>query len=69
MVDCVPGRIVLFPTSWTHPHGGRTPLSSEKWMISTFFTSLSPEAMKSLENQQNDKLPEVEILGGDNVSA
>lgn len=29
-------RISVFPTNWTHPHQGETPLSSDKWMISTF---------------------------------
>jgi hypothetical protein len=32
------GRITIFPTSWTHPHSGNTPLSSDKWMISSFIT-------------------------------
>ena len=32
------GRITVFPTSWTHPHSGNTPLSSDKWMISSFIT-------------------------------
>lgn len=30
------GRISVFPTNWTHPHMGQTPISEDKWMISTF---------------------------------
>jgi len=36
-VKAVQGRIVLFPSLWTHPHEGRTPLSDDKWIINTFF--------------------------------
>ena len=43
-VDVVPktGRICLFPANWTHLHGGRTPRSNPKWMISTFLTCPAP---------------------------
>jgi len=37
------GRIVLFPTNWTHPHSGSTPISEDKWMISTFMTCVRQE--------------------------
>jgi len=30
------GRIVLFPAVWTHPHESCTPISGDKWIISTF---------------------------------
>jgi len=33
------GRVVLFPSVWTHPHEGRTPISNDKWIINTFLTN------------------------------
>lgn len=30
------GSIALFPASWTHPHQACVPVSSDKWMISSF---------------------------------
>lgn len=33
------GRIALFPAAWTHQHAGMTPLSSEKYILSSFITS------------------------------
>ena len=35
-VKPIPGRIVLFPATFTHPHVGRPALSEDKWIISTF---------------------------------
>jgi hypothetical protein len=35
-IDAVAGRVALFPAYWTHPHSGLMPLSSDKWIISTF---------------------------------
>ena len=35
-VDAVAGRVAVFPAYWTHPHSGLMPLSSDKWIISTF---------------------------------
>lgn len=35
-VDAVAGRVALFPSLWTHPHAGLMPMSSDKWIISTF---------------------------------
>lgn len=35
-IDAIAGRIALFPSYWTHPHSGLMPLSSDKWIISTF---------------------------------
>lgn len=39
-VEAVQGRVVLFPSLWTHPHEGRTPLSGDKWIINTFFLNI-----------------------------
>ena len=33
------GRIALFPAAWTHQHAGMTPLSNEKYILSSFITS------------------------------
>jgi len=33
------GRISVFPTNWTHPHMGQVPITSDKWIISTFMTA------------------------------
>lgn len=36
------GRVVLFPSCWTHPHEGRTPISGDKWIMNTFLTNNEP---------------------------
>lgn len=56
-VKAVQGRIVIFPALWTHPHEGRTPLSSEKWIINTFF--LNKEEQKDIANTHihDDNVP------------
>jgi len=36
-VPAVAGSVALFPSAWTHPHQGNTPIGSDKWMISTFY--------------------------------
>lgn len=35
-VKPVRGRICMFPSNFTHPHSGNPPLTSDKWMVSTF---------------------------------
>jgi hypothetical protein len=35
----VVGRIVLFPTTWTHPHEGCPSFSEDRWLINTFIMS------------------------------
>ena len=35
-IDAVRGRISFFPANFTHPHAGLMPLSSPKYIISTF---------------------------------
>lgn len=35
-VDCVKGRILWFPATWTYEHEGMVPISDHKWSISTF---------------------------------
>ncbi len=32
----VAGRAVIFPAAWTHPHVAQTPVSDDKYIISTF---------------------------------
>ena len=36
------GRIVFFPATWTHLHESRVPISSDKWIISSFINNLQP---------------------------
>lgn len=33
------GSIAFFPASWTHPHQSCVPISSDKWIVSTFIMS------------------------------
>lgn len=43
------GRIVVFPSLFTHPHEGRPPYSDDKWIINTFITnSLTIEQQQAL---------------------
>jgi hypothetical protein len=35
----IAGRLVLFPSSWQHPHLGAVPLSGDKWVVSSFITT------------------------------
>lgn len=42
VVDAVQGRVSVFPAYWTHPHEGLMPLSSDKWIISTFINCTNP---------------------------
>ena len=36
------GRIVFFPATWTHLHESRVPISSDKWIISSFINNVQP---------------------------
>lgn len=42
VINAVAGRVALFPAYWTHPHEGLMPLSSDKWIVSTFVTATIP---------------------------
>ena len=43
-VKPVAGRIIMFPSVWTHPHEGRTPISGDKWILNTFITNNEPHS-------------------------
>jgi hypothetical protein len=43
------GRIVFFPATWTHPHESRVPISSDKWIISSFINNVQPMNVESRE--------------------
>jgi len=52
------GSIALFPAYWTHPHQGCMPISSDKWIVSTFIIQQSnshptdaPDDGKPLANE------------------
>lgn len=55
------GRISVFPTNWTHPHMGQTPISCDKWMISTFmvcdvYERPEPQEPPTYSEQTNETL-------------
>jgi hypothetical protein len=43
-VDAVAGRVAVFPAYWTHPHEGLMPLSSDKWIVSSFIRCVPPDS-------------------------
>lgn len=51
-INAVRGRVAFFPTNFTHPHAGLMPLSSEKYIISTFCYDLrvSEDPIKQLSD-------------------
>jgi len=55
------GSIVIFPAHWTHPHQGNPPISSDKWMISTFYLCSVESAPE--ENQEDKKKEDVKEKG------
>lgn len=38
VVSAKAGRIAIFPTHWTHPHSGLVPISTDKFIMTTFIT-------------------------------
>lgn len=49
------GKFVLFPATFTHPHSAKRPISSDKWIISTFFTNTSASVVQEVvDHQHND---------------
>lgn len=47
----VVGRIVLFPTTWTHPHEGCPSFSEDRWLINTFIMSGVEHNINSISTQ------------------
>lgn len=58
--DAVEGRIVTFPATFLHLHGGLVPKSSDKSIISTFVTC-PPDPVNTAPNMEP---PTTEIVGG-----
>ena len=58
--DAVRGRIVTFPASFLHLHGGLVPQSSDKMIISTFVTC-PPDPV---DTRPSSAPPTSEIVGG-----
>lgn len=58
------GRITLFPTSWTHPHTGLTPLSHDKWMISTFIMCTKDEGPPPVFPEHDPTPVKADIVNG-----
>lgn len=67
--DAVEGRIVTFPTTFLHLHGGLVPKSSDKCIISTFVTAPEPPAALQVTEvaptteivETTAELPDVEV--------
>jgi Rps23 Pro-64 3,4-dihydroxylase Tpa1-like proline 4-hydroxylase len=38
-IKALAGRLIIFPSSWMYLHGANTPLSSDRYIIRTFFNS------------------------------
>lgn len=53
-VSAVEGRLVLFPSTFTHPHQGNTPISNDKWIINTFLINAVDEDVPSEEPHTHD---------------
>ena len=61
-IAAIAGRVAIFPANWTHPHGGRMPMSSDKWIVSTFVFCgkdnedvhvCTEECKQSIDGEQN----------------
>lgn len=48
------GDIALFPANWTHPHAGCTPVSEDKWIISSFICVPTPAPKPKVFEQEDD---------------
>lgn len=62
-VQAVRGRVSLFPTNFTHPHSGVMPLSSDKYIISTFCYTIPDKpdessTIEELEKAYNNEFTE-----------
>lgn len=54
------GSIALFPASWTHPHQACVPISSDKWIVSSFIVSHRRQpAINEQVLQQSEIFPNV----------
>ena len=55
-VKPIPGRIALFPATFTHPHVGRPALIEDKWIISTFVCNQSdnPQDLPAPTHNEHD---------------
>ncbi len=62
-VKATAGSIAIFPASWTHPHQACVPVSSDKWMISSFIIcDRRPPALNEQPISSNDEFtPNVPI--------
>lgn len=49
------GSIAMFPANWTHPHQGNPPISSDKWMISTFYLCSVDEVSETSTSVDEDE--------------
>ena len=57
------GDIALFPTNWTHPHAGCTPVSGDKWIISSFVCVPTPKPTSKVFKEEDDLIVAPTIIG------
>lgn len=61
-IEAVAGRVAIFPSNWTHPHAGKVPISSDKWIISTFIVCerIKSESPTIIQPQQIESYEDIE---------
>jgi hypothetical protein len=57
------GSISFFPANWTHPHMGCTPVSNDKWIISSFICVPNPEPKVKVFEQKEDLVIPPTVIG------
>jgi len=56
IVSAKAGRVAVFPAGWTHPHQGLTPLSSDKFIFSSFITCERTDWDKAKDEKKDESL-------------
>ena len=52
------GSIAIFPAAWTHPHQACVPISSDKWIISSFiFSARRPPSVNEIKQPEFQDVP------------
>jgi len=51
MIKPKAGRIALFPAVWTHLHESCVPISSDKWIVSTFILNKDIDTPQEIQNE------------------
>ena len=53
------GSISLFPASWTHPHNSCVPISSDKWIVSSFIITQKRQPSLYDKREQSQSVPDL----------